>query len=285
MSDTLKPLLALAARRVFTIAGTWLATKGLFAGTGVTTETFVGACMVLAEVLYEGWNRYGTVLVDAELAKLKGVHPGQADKPLPPLGGVKALLAFLVVAIAVAFAVSLPVPARAQQQITFKKIGIAPAPAKPAAAAQKMLDPLSWLRQFSATDLQAALDDANAQTPPNITSIPCWTFLLGIVKASPSSASSLVPGTSGVASAIQKALDDQLLLANWLTPNGTLDQLNVACAPLINKINATFIAGGTALVGAIATGPAGTATILAGLQTMLTGATALPAVVAAALPK
>lgn len=99
MNDATKTLLALFARRAFTAAGVWLASKGLIQG---DPSGFVGACMVLAEVAYEGWNRYGMVLVNAQLAKLKGVHPAQMPAPpAPPASpAVKAMLAIFAVLLA-----------------------------------------------------------------------------------------------------------------------------------------------------------------------------------------
>ena len=77
--DNTKTLLALAARRGFTIIGTYLISKGVLQSNDLAS--WVGACMVLAEVGYEAWNRYGTVLVNSVLAKAKGIHPDQT-KPV-----------------------------------------------------------------------------------------------------------------------------------------------------------------------------------------------------------
>lgn len=165
-------------------------------------------------------------------------------------------------------------------------------------APKNALDPLDFLRQFSNKDLANALADANGQNPPNATSAQCWTYLLTLVPAptpapapstgtadpsapatpapAPDPATSLLPATLGVASAIQKALDDQQLLVTWLSPGGGLEKLNLACAPLVNMVNARLLSGAgiTAAAGAALTNPA-TAPLIVGLQTLLTGVIAL----------
>lgn len=112
MGDTTKTLLALFARRAFTAAGVWLVSKGLIQG---DPSGFVGACMVLAEIAYEGWNRYGMVLVNAQLAKLKGVHPSQtAAPPAPPspptVLKVIAFFAVIVVSLVMVASVAMAAP-------------------------------------------------------------------------------------------------------------------------------------------------------------------------------
>ena len=84
------------------------------------------------------------------------------------------------------------------------------------------------------------------------------------------------PAVPGAASAIQKALDDQQLIVTWLSPGGGLEQLNLACAPLVNMINARLLTGGTitAAAAAAVANPA-TAPLIAGLGTLLTGVVAL----------
>ncbi len=80
MDDTVKTLLGLAARRLFTWAGTAIVGYGLMKNDPSTMTAFVGACMMFAEIGYEAWNRYGMVLVNAQLAKIKGVHPVQVKE-------------------------------------------------------------------------------------------------------------------------------------------------------------------------------------------------------------
>jgi hypothetical protein len=242
-------------------------------------------------------------------------HPLTAAKwPEPPAitTAVKAAVAIFAVLLAsLIFAMS---PAMAQSSRITGTAATRKAPAKPAlcdplnllpgcknpdgsTAPANAVDPLTFLRQFSYTDLNNALTDANAQTPPNKTSASCWAYLLTLVPApapaasstgtnptaTPSTdpststaATSLLPTTPGIASAIQKALDDQQLLVTWLSPGGGLEQLNLACAPLVNMVNARLLTGGTVTAAAAAalTNPA-TAPLIAGLGTLLTGVIAL----------
>ena len=109
MDDTVKTLGGLAIRRGLTVLGTWLAAKGVVQGdAGVTS--FVGAAMVLVEVAYEGWNRYGMVLVNVQLAKMKGVHPAQnpVTPAAPASGTTLKVLAFFAVIILGTLMFSLP---------------------------------------------------------------------------------------------------------------------------------------------------------------------------------
>lgn len=103
---------------------------------------------------------------------------------------------------------------------------------------QVQRDPLSLLRQFNASDLQAALDDANAQNPPDKTSAQCYSALLTIVN---SPLSNPLPSQLGLFLALQKARDAQAFLSNLQSPNGPLASLNIACAPLIMNVNATLL--------------------------------------------
>lgn len=157
-----------------------------------------------------------------------------------------------------------------------------------APGAPNAVDPVAFLSAFSYDDVQNALNDANSQKPPNTTAAQCWAFLLTIIPApasapppppttpAPNPATSLLPTTPGVASAIQKALDDQQLLLSWFSPTGGLAQLNLACAPLVNLLNVQIATGGglTAAAIAAAANPA-TTPIIAGIQTLLTGAIAI----------
>jgi hypothetical protein len=52
----------------------------------------------------------------------------------------------------------------------------------PALAAQNVAPSLAILRTFTVEDLQAALDDANAQTPPDTRHAQCWQAAVDFVK-------------------------------------------------------------------------------------------------------
>ena len=108
-------------------------------------------------------------------------------------------------------------------------------------ATQVQTNPLLLLQQFSVADLQAALADAQAQTPPDATSIPCYTELLALVN---SPINSPLPNSPGLFLALQKARDIKAFLANLQSPTGPLSSLNIACAPLMMDVNATLLALG-----------------------------------------
>lgn len=155
----------------------------------------------------------------------------------------------------------------------------ASAPATPAKApTKKTLDPLAFLRQiqgFAVDDLNNAITEATANN--NKITRPCWQFLLPLAQGT--STNNPLPDQFGVATAVETAFDDQQIIANWLVPNGTLDQLTIACAPMVTKANATFIAGGAAIATAIAGGPGTSGALLSGLTLLLSGQTALTALI------
>jgi hypothetical protein len=112
-------------------------------------------------------------------------------------------------------------------------------------------NPLLLLQKFSAADLQAALADAQAQTPPDATSIPCYTALLALVN---SPINNPLPTSPGLFLALQKARDVKAFLANLQSPNGQLSNLNIACGPLVVDVNATLLALGVATGVVVGTG-------------------------------
>jgi hypothetical protein len=119
-------------------------------------------------------------------------------------------------------------------------------------------NPLVLLDQLAITDLQNALADANAQTPPDTAAANCYTALLAL-KASP--AFSAPPAGSGVFYGIQKGRDLEAQIATLASPNGPLAQLNNACAAWTQSNLQTLIAIGGA-VGLVAN-PAGAAASVA----------------------
>jgi hypothetical protein len=190
--------------------------------------------------------------------------------------------------------ISLPCIGSSNIPLGCTPIGGGSAPTK---VSTETVDPLTFLRQFGYKDLNNALLDANGQTPPNKTTAQCWTYLLTLVPepaaaapaasgdapaatpAATNPATSLLPAVPGIASIIQKALDDQQILVTWLSPGGGLEQLNLACAPAVNMVNARLLTGGAvgAAAAAALSNPA-TAPLIAGLQAMFAGIIALPKV-------
>ena len=158
------------------------------------------------------------------------------------------------IAIALVLAI-LATPALAQSA----RINAVPTPQpRPAAASTAKLtpaavqqNPFALLQQFSASDLTAALADANAQTPPDTTSASCYTALLALVN---SPVNSPLPAGPGAFQLLQKARDMQSFLANIQSPGGPLSQLNIACAPLVMSVNATLLALGVSTGIVVGTG-------------------------------
>jgi hypothetical protein len=129
-----------------------------------------------------------------------------------------------------------------------------PPPAPKVTPAQAQANPLAVLQTFTVGDLQTALADAQAQTPPDTTSALCYTALIPIVAAG---VNNPLPAGLGVFQALQKARDAKALLANIQSPNGPLAALNIACAPLVLDAQNTLIqlgivAGTVAATGGLA---------------------------------
>jgi len=125
---------------------------------------------------------------------------------------------------------------------------------------QAQENPLIVVRQFTVADLQAALADAQAQTPPDTVAVNCYTALIPFVQ---SQAQNPLPAGAGVFQALQKARDAKAYLANIQSPTGPLASLNIACAPLVLDVQNTLVTLGVS-VGVIAN-PAGAAVAVSGL--------------------
>lgn len=123
-------------------------------------------------------------------------------------------------------------------------------------AAQAQNNPIAVIQTFTVNDLQAALADAQAQTPPDTTAANCYQALIPIVQ---SSVANPLPAGPGAFQAIQKIRDAKALLANLQSPTGPLAALNTACAPLILDAQNTLIQLGVttgAVAATVATGGA-----------------------------
>lgn len=136
---------------------------------------------------------------------------------------------------------------------------------------QVQTNPLLLITQFTTADLQAALADANAQTPPDTAGAACYTALLAVVS---SPAANPLPSQAGIFEALQKARDAQAMLANLQSPNGPLASINTACAPIIMNAQNTLIGLGVA-AGLIAN-PTGAAAAAAGIPAAVATFLALP---------
>jgi hypothetical protein len=163
-----------------------------------------------------------------------------------------------VAALCVAAACIFVVPAMAANTAT--PVTPKPAVSSKATVAQAQQNPLVVLRQFTVADLQTALADAQAQTPPDTVAVTCYTALIPFVQ---SQMQNPLPTGAGVFQALQKARDAKAYLANIQSPTGPLAGLNIACAPLVLDVQSTLVTLGVA-VGVIAN-PAGAAATLSGL--------------------
>jgi hypothetical protein len=119
--------------------------------------------------------------------------------------------------------------------------------AKPSTA-QAQANPLLVVQQFTVDDLNAAIADANAQTPPDKVAMACYQALLPIVQ---SGVANPLPASPGVFQALQKARDAQALIANMQSPTGPLSGVNAACAPLVLQGQNTLVQLGI-MTGAVA---------------------------------
>lgn len=146
-----------------------------------------------------------------------------------------------------------------------------PAPSSKLSAATVQANPLALLQQFTTTDLQAAIADANAQTPPDTVAAGCYTALLSVVN---SGVANPLPASPGAFQLLQKARDAKALLANLQSSNGPLSNLNTACAPIVLDAQNTLVMLGVS-AGLVAN-PAGASVALAGLPAAVAAFLALP---------
>lgn len=128
-------------------------------------------------------------------------------------------------------------------------------------------NPILVLQSFTVADIQAALADAQAQTPPDAAAVNCYSALIPLVQ---SSIANPLPASAGGFQLLQKARDAKAALANIQSPNGPLAQLNMACAPLVLDIQNTLVQLGI-VGGAVAVaGPAGGLVLPTSLTPLLT---------------
>jgi hypothetical protein len=124
----------------------------------------------------------------------------------------------------------------------------APAGKLTAAAAQK--NPVAVLQAFSVSDLQAALADAQAQTPPDTTAANCYQALITVIQ---NPVANPLPAGPGLFQLLQKARDAKNWISQLQANNGPLSAVNAGCAPLILDAQNTLIQLGI-LSGAVVGG-------------------------------
>lgn len=147
----------------------------------------------------------------------------------------------------------------------------APLPKLKPTIAQTQSNPLLLIQQFSENDLNAAIADAQAQSPPDTVAVGCYQAILTVVK---SPAANPLPAGVGAFQALQKARDAKALLANLQSPTGPLATINNACAPIVLDAQNTLVMLG---VGAgLVSNPLGATAALAGLPAAIAAFLALP---------
>ena len=198
-------------------------------------------------------------------AKAMAQTPQAMDVPLPKAKTVRVAASRSGPAIVVAANVA---PSRSAVRSSSP-----PASSAPLSATQVQENPLLLIKNFTVSDLQAALADANAQTPPDTAAAACYSALLTVVQ---SNVASPLPAGPGLFQALQKARDAKALIANLQSPTGPLSALNTACAPLVLDAQSTLLGLGVG-VGLVAS-PVAPAAGIAGVP-------AAVAAFVAALPK
>ena len=97
--------------------------------------------------------------------------------------------------------------------------------------AQARASPIDVLRKFDINDLQAALELAQKQTPPDQVAATCYETLIRIVQASsPNGVFSINPG---MFEGTQRTRDSKNINTAMQSSSGTLAGLHVACAPFV----------------------------------------------------
>lgn len=184
-----------------------------------------------------------------------------------PSNKALAMLALCVVAAALMFAA----PAMAASRIALPRPRPAAAVGGKPTVTQVQQNPLIVLQHFTVADLQAALADAKAQTPPDNLAANCYSALIPFVQ---SQVQNPLPAGAGIFQALQKARDAKAYLANIASPTGPLAGLNTACAPLVLDTQNTLLALGVS-VGIVAN-PVGAAATLGGLPAAVAAFLGLP---------
>lgn len=134
-------------------------------------------------------------------------------------------------------------PAFALALAACAQIPVAPA----AGGTSASTDPLASLKAFTVTDLQSALADAQAQTPPDQVAANCYQALIPLVQ---SQSTNPLPSAAGAFSAFQKGRD-----VGTIAQAGIPAGLNIACAPLVIDTQQTLAKLGIiAAGGAVAAG-------------------------------
>ena len=226
--------------------GARLREPSTYAGLGIVLAAFHFGSVAdwVSAITSIGTGVGGIIAILLPEAKLRDKTPGPLTTSMV-LFACAAAIAFA----APALAANKPVPRRFPAATAGKPT-----------VTQAQQNPLIVVRQFTIADLQAALADAQGQTPPDTVAVNCYTALIPFVQ---SQAQNPLPAGAGVFQALQKARDAKAYLSNIQSPTGPLANLNIACAPLVLDVQNTLVTLGVS-VGVIAN-PAGAAATLTGL--------------------
>jgi hypothetical protein len=223
-------------------------------------STYAGIAVVLAALHFGNANDWVSAItsigtgIGGVIAIVLPEASRQRGNGVVPAG--RALMLLALCAAAAVFAGGVPALAATKPPLHRPS----PAPSAKPSVTQAQQNPLIVVRQFTIADLQAALADAQAQSPPDTVAVNCYTALIPFVQ---SQAQNPLPAGAGVFQALQKARDAKAYLANIQSPTGPLASLNIACAPLVLDVQNTLVTLGVS-VGVIAN-PAGAAAAVSGL--------------------
>lgn len=214
----------------------------------------------------------GTIL----LAVLAIIKPEAANRSYAKTGGVPVDKAVAIIALCVLAGLLAQLPSaearmakRTQAAASMPLPSSDPrglydttaAPSGKPTVTQAQQNPLLVLQQFTVEDLQAALKDAQSQTPPDTTSANCYQALIPFVQQQTQNP---LPSGAGIFQALQKTRDAKAYLANIQSPTGPLAGLNQACAPLVLDVQNTLLTLGVQ-VGVLANPAGGGLAAVAGL--------------------
>jgi hypothetical protein len=153
-------------------------------------------------------------------------EPGPLAPPDPPSVEAAAAASAAAAKVASAIAGLLIVGAIALAPADARAANASSGSAPAVALANPFTQIATWFngaKAFTVADLQAALADAQAQTPPDARHAPCWQAMIAIGQAN---VANPLPSGLGAAQAIQKVFDAQAALGSQ-TWKDTLAQ---ACA-------------------------------------------------------
>lgn len=223
--------------KIVIAAGTYWATKEGLSVDGSTWQTIGGALAVLAAAgyrLYQAWDQKKVPAASTAVATAGGPAPVGATVT----GKVVGCLAFALIAFGgLHHAEAQTAPVKVQHKVPMPRpqpsasalaaFASTQAPAKQLTAAQVQANPIALGQQFTVADLQAAIDDANAQVPPDTIATACYAAIMPIVQAG---VPNPLPAGPGVFQAAQKVRDAQHFVANLQSPTGPLANLVSSCA-------------------------------------------------------